>query len=140
MRAKTLAAPMGGISLTAGSILLLGTFFYVFLGASPVQGVAHLHASFGLEGLLSLNAFFGLGHVAIYGVLTLGLCTIFRPSDKRPAIAATLMGAGVGIEVLQEEFFGRQFQLGDVFANMTGIAAALIILAITTRRGRRQRL
>ncbi len=136
MRAKTIAAPIGGFSLTAGSILLLGTFFYVFLGAAPVTGVAHLHESFGLEALISLDAIFTLGHMAVYGVLTLSLCGIFRSAGKRPAIAATLMGIGVAIEILQEEFFGRQFQLGDVAANMTGIAAALVLLAIITWRGR----
>ncbi len=137
MKAKTLAAPIGGFSLTAGSILLLGTFFYVFLGAAPVTGVAHLYASFGLEGLISLEALFTLGHMAVYGVLTLSLCAIFRSASKRPAIAATLMGIGVAIEILQEEFFGRQFQLGDVAANMAGIAAALGLLAIITWRGQR---
>jgi VanZ family protein len=114
-------------------------FFYVFLGAAPVTGVGHLHASFGLDGFISLDAFFTLGHMAVYGVLTLGLCTIFRTADSRPAIAATLMGTGVAIEVLQEEFFGRQFQLGDVAANMTGIAVALIFLSFMAWRSRRVR-
>ena len=137
MRAKTLAAPIGGFSLTAGSILLLGTFFYVFLGAAPVTGVASIHATFGLDGLISLDGFLALGHMAVYGVLTLSLCAIFKSASRRPAIAATLMGIGVAIEVLQEELFGRQFQLVDVVANMTGIAAALALLAIITWRGRR---
>lgn len=140
MRARTLAAPMGGISLTAGSILLLGTYFYVFLGAAPVMGVVHLYVSFGLGELISLDSFGALGHVAVYGVLTLSLCTIFRSANTRPAIAATLMGFGVGIEILQETYFGREFQLIDVFANMTGIAAALIFLSLIAWRGNRQRL
>ena len=72
----------------------------------------------------------------IYGALTLALCAIFKSASTRPAIAVTLMGIGVAIEVLQEEFFERQFQLGNVAANMTGIAAALIFLSIVARRGR----
>ena len=129
----------GGISLAAGSIVLLAVFFYVFLGAAPVTGVGHLHASFGLDRLVSLDALFTLGHMAIYGVLTLSLCAIFRSASTRPAIAATLMGIGVGIEVMQEELFGRHFQLGDVFANTTGIAAALILLTMIKWRARRLR-
>ena len=139
MRAKTLAAPIGGFCLIAGSILLLGTFFYVFLGAAPVTGVASIHATFGLDGLISLDSFFSLGHMAVYGVLTLSLCAIFRSASKRPAIATTLMAIGVAIDILQETFFGRQFQLADVVANMTGIAAAVALLAIIAWRGRRLR-
>ena len=133
MRAKSIAAPMGGFSLKAGSILLLGFFFYVFLGSAPVTSIANLHASFGVGGLITLDTFFALGHMAAYGVLTLGLCTIFKSASARPAIAATLTGVGVGIEILQEEFFGRQFHLLDVAANVAGIAAAMIFLAIVTR-------
>lgn len=139
MRVKTLAAPIGGISLTGGAILLLGAYFYVFLGAAPVASVTQLHTSIGLEGLVSLDAFFGLGHTVAYGALMLSLCAVFKSAGSRPAIAATLMGVGVGIEVLQEEFFGRQFQLGDVLANMAGIAVAWIFVSIVTRRGSRQR-
>ena len=130
MRAKTLAAPIGGYSLKAGSILLLGSYFYVFLGAAPVTGAAHLHTASGLDGLVSLDGFFTLGHMAVYGVLTLALCGIFRSASTWPAIAATLTAVGIGIEIMQEEFFGRQFQLGDVAANMTGIAAALGLLTM----------
>jgi VanZ family protein len=111
----------------------------VFLGAAPVTGVAGLYEFFGLNGLISLDGFFALGHMAMYGVLTLGLCAVFRSAGTRPAIAATLMGMGVAIEVLQEEYFGRHFELADVAANMTGIAAALGLLAILARRGRRRR-
>jgi len=139
MKAKILTAPMGGISATAGSILLIGTFFYLFLGAAPVTGVAQLHTTFGLVELISLDSFFTLGHMAVYGALTLGLCAIFKAADRRPAIAATLTGIGVGIEVLQEEFFGRQFQLGDMAANVTGIAIAMAFLSIIAWRGRRRR-
>jgi len=39
MRANNLAVPMGGFSLTAGMILIIAAFFYVFLGATPVAGV-----------------------------------------------------------------------------------------------------
>lgn len=139
MRAKTLAAPMGGYSLKAGSVLLLGSFLYLFLGMAPATGLANLHATFGIGGMISLDSFGALGHMAAYGVMTLSLCTIFKSVDTRPAIAATLTGVGVAIEVLQEEFFGRHFQLLDVAANMTGIAAALIILsAIAWRNGKRR--
>ena len=136
MRAKTIAAPTGGFSLKAGSIVLLGTFLYMFLGTAPVTGIANLHESFGFGGLITLNGFFALGHMATYGVITLSLCTIFKSVSTRPAIAATLTGVGVGIEVLQEAFFGRHFHLLDVAANMTGIALALIFLSIIAGRSR----
>ena len=130
---------MGGLSLTAGYILSIGTFLYLFLAASPVTGITHLYDAFGLKGLISIDSFFGLGHMAAYAALTLGLCAIFESADRRPAIAATLTGIGVGIEVLQEEFFGRQFQLGDMAANMTGIAIAMAFLSTLAWRGRRRR-
>jgi hypothetical protein len=135
MRAKTLTAPMGGYSLTAGFAFLIAAYFYVFLGAAPVSGVASIHNSFGLQALISLDGFFTLGHMAVYGLLTLCFCIIFKSPGKRSAIAATLMIIGVAIEFLQEEFFGRQFQLGDAIANTAGIAVALAILYVIGRYG-----
>ena len=139
MNAKAFAAPMGGFSLTAGSILLLGAYFYVFLGAAPVSGAAFLYASFGLESVMTLDGFNMLGHMTVYGCLTLGLCSLVHTASKRAAVAAALMSVGIAIEFLQEGF-GRQFQVADMFANASGIGAALIVLAlIAWRRGERQR-
>ena len=42
---------------------------------------------------------------------------------------------GILTRFLQEEFFGRQFQLGDAVANTAGIAAALAILYVVERYG-----
>lgn len=136
MNTKTIRIPYGGLSLITASAFLLGIFLYVFLGSQPVTSIAALHAAFGLNELISLNALFGMGHTAIYGLFTLVLCRIFSSASSRPAIAATLLGTGVAVEVLQEEFFGRQFQLTDVLANTTGIAVSLILLSITARRRR----
>jgi VanZ family protein len=88
--------------------------------------------------LITLDTFFALGHIAAYGVLTLALCTLFKSVSARPAVAATLMAVGVGIEILQEAYFGRQFHHMDVAANMAGIAIALIFLAVVTRRNVRR--
>lgn len=140
MSVKIFAAPMGGFSLTAGSILLLGTYFYVFLGAAPVSGVAFLYSAFELEGLITPDGFNMLGHMAVHGLLTLGLCRVFEAADRRPAIAAALMGIGIAIEVLQDEFFGRQFQVADMVANASGIGIALVVLwSIARQRGGRPR-
>ena len=143
MRGKSVAAPIGGTSLTTGSPVLLsvfvGAYFYVFLGSSPVAGVTRLYTLIGLDGMMSLDAFMALGHAAAYAFLTLLLCTIFRSASARPPIAATLTGIGVGMEVLQEEVFGRQFQLGDVLANVAGIVVVLVLLKLTRRTHRIRR-
>jgi hypothetical protein len=138
MKVRTLAAPRGGFSLIAGSILLSGAYFYMFLGAAPVTGVEFLYKTFGLGGLISLDGFFTLGHMTVYAVLTVGLCRVFKSAESRPAIAATLAGLGVLIEILQGEFFSRQFQLTDMAANVTGITIGLIVTAIAARRGGRR--
>ena len=137
MRAKSLAAPMGALSLSTGSILFLSAFLYVFLGSAPVTSLANLYTAFGLDAVISVNGFFGLGHMGVYGALTLGLCLVVGSADHKPAIAATLFSVGIVIEILQEAFFGRQFQLADVAANTAGIAAALIVVAIIERRAKR---
>jgi len=134
MKAKTATAVIGGIPLKAGSILLLGVYFYAFLGGAPVTGLTLVHSSLGLEGLISLDGFFALCHVAAYAGLTLILCAIFPSAGTKPAIAAILLCTGVAIEILQEAYFGRQFQIMDVFANMTGIAVAMAFLAIVAWR------
>lgn len=119
---------------------MLGAFLYAFLGSEPVKAVAYIHEALGWNEMISLNGLFGAGHMAAYGLLTLLLSRIFNATNSLPAIAAALFGIGVGVEVLQEEFLGRQFQLTDVVANAVGIGAAVVLLAISTRRRRRRPL
>ena len=57
-------------------------------------------------------------------------------AKRTTAIAATLTGLGVLIEILQGEFFSRQFQVTDMAANVTGIAIGLVVTAVMARRGR----
>ena len=138
MRANSLAVPMGGYPLTAGMILIVGAFLYVFLGAAPVAGVIQLHSTFGLKGLISLDGFSMIGHVGVYGLLTLSLCAVCKSTKLWPAVAVTLSATGIAIEFLQEFYFGRNLQIGDMISNMIGIAAAMIFLTLFTRRGRMQ--
>jgi VanZ family protein len=128
---------MGALPLRTGSILLIGAFLYVFLATAPATGLANLYAAVGLDALITVNGFFALGHMVVYGALTLGFCLVIRSVDHRPAIAVSLLSVGIVIEILQETFFSRQFQLSDVAANTAGIALALIVVSILERRAQR---
>ena len=116
MKANSLAIPMGGYSLTVGMIVIIGAFLYVFLGAAPVAGVIQLHTTFGLNGLISLDRFSMIGHVCVYGLLTLSLCKVCKSTNYWPAVATALAGTGIAMEFLQETYFGRHLQIGDMIA------------------------
>jgi len=79
-----------------------------------------------------------IGHVCVYGLLTLSLCTACKSTNYWPALAATLSGMGIAMEFLQEMYFGRHLQVGDMIANMIGITAAMIFLTLITHRGKLQ--
>ena len=134
MKALAFAAPIGALPVMTGSALLFGGFLYVFLGAAPITGIASLHEALGLGWLITLNDFCTLGHMGLYGFLTFGLCLICRNAEHRFPIAASLIVLGIGIEFLQEAFFGRQFQLADMAANTAGIVVAILVLSIREKR------
>lgn len=67
-----------------------------------------------------------LGHVVAFGVIAVSLA-ILRPRWGLWLIAGAALAVGVAVEIIQG-LTGRDADIADVFADMTGIALATFVL------------
>lgn len=121
------------------TLLALGGFAWLFLGATPVEEVRHLYWGLHLDALMELDALFALCHVLVYAVLTVVLARRTPTAGGWLRILVALTAAGAGLECLQEVLGGRTFSLDDLLANLCGVLLGFLVVIVAGPRFVRRR-
>lgn len=115
-------------SVVSGAVVI-GAFGFLFLAKAPVKGVEDLYVGLHLDGVMTLDDLFGLGHVAVYATLAAIFGLFTRTVGGWMTIFLSLAALGFAVEVFQGLGGIRSFGLDDMLANLIGICVGFFVVA-----------
>ena len=140
MRTRAISPAARGVAIVASSAVMVGSFGFLFLAQAPVTGVTDLYWGLHLDGLMTLDDLFGLGHAGIYAALTVMLGRFARTLGQWLAVVGSLVALGYTVEVVQGLGGVRSYSMDDMVANLLGICVGFFLLVVIgPPRSRRRR-
>jgi hypothetical protein len=139
MKTRTINPVARGMAVLASGALMAGGFGFLFLDRAPVRGVTDLYWGLHLDGIMSLDDLFGLGHIAVYAALTVILGRFTRTLDGWLKIVGSLAALGLAVEIAQGLGGVRSFGIEDMLANFLGICVGFFVLVAMGPPRRRRR-
>jgi len=127
--------PVGrAVAAAFAGIASLALVCYLSLATLPVTLTWVAYQGVGVAQVMTFGQFTGLGHVVMYGGLSLLALGLLQSGVWRTVSLLGIAAAGLGLELLQGLGGVRHFGAADLVANAVGIGVALGLWWMAHRR------